>query len=194
MNKEGGFVKLYRSMLQWEWHDDPITVATWCYCLMRANYAAVRWHGEVIKAGQFVTSLSHMAKEIGITKGQLRTALNHLKSTQSITQSSAQHATLITIEKWGEYQGGAEKFAQLSAQHATSQQHLDNISSTTIKEYKESKERKEKETREKAPESQGAFEGAWYHEPIKYTESETSELLSEAHSQFAPIKEMIMKS
>lgn len=188
MNKEGGFVKLYRSALDWEWHDDPITVATWVYCLMRANYSDSRWHGELIRAGQFITSLSHMAKDIGITKGQLRTALNHLKSTQSITQSSAQHATLISIEKWGEYQGAGEKAAQLSAQKTTSRQHLINISSATVKERKEREEEKEKETREKA----GIF-SAVYKEPERYSQDETAQIMGAAHSQYAEVKERLMK-
>lgn len=194
MSKEGGFVKIYRSMLGWEWHDDPITVATWMYCLLKANWETKRWHGVIIKPGQFITSLSHMAKEIGCTKGQLRTALSHLKSTQEITQSSTQHATLITIEKWSLYQSAGEKATQSAAQQPTSRQHLANISSATTKEIEESKEIKEKESIEKVPDGQGAFAGAWYHEPQRFSEEETSSLLEDAHRQFAPIKEMLMKS
>lgn len=170
MNKDGGFIKIYRSMLGWEWHDDPITVATWMYCLMRANYMDTRWHGIVIHKGSFITSLSHMAKDIGCTKGQLRTALNHLKSTQEITQSVAQHATLITIEKWALYQSAGEKAAQSSAQQTNLHQHLDSTSSTTVKESKEGEERKEdREIKEREyVEGRGAFKNVWYHEPPKY--------------------------
>ena len=94
-----GYVKLYRSMLSWEWMDDPITVQVFVYCLLRANYEMQRWHGIIIKPGQFVTSLGNMAKDLKITKSQLRTALKHLKLTHSITQSVTQQATVITIEK-----------------------------------------------------------------------------------------------
>lgn len=162
-----GYIKLHRSMLDWEWFTDPITAHVWMYCLLRANYQPARWRGETLMPGQFITSLSNMAKECGITKGQLRTALNHLKSTQNITQSSAQHATLITVEKWGEYQCAGEKAAQLVAQKTTSRQHLDNISSTTDKEYKKEKEREENreiKEREFVLNGQGAFTGAWYSE------------------------------
>lgn len=143
MNKDGGYIKIYRSMLKWEWHDEPNTVATWMYCLMRANWVAEKWHGEIIKPGQFVTSLSHMAKDIGITKGQLRVALNHLKSTHNIAQCATQHATLITVEKWGDYQSAGEKATQLAAQQGTSREHLDSISTAPIEEYKEREESKE---------------------------------------------------
>ena len=169
MNKDGGFVKIYRSMLKWEWHDDPVTVATWYYCLLRANWDVEKWHGEIIKPGQFVTSLAHMAKDIGITKGQLRVALKHLKSTHNIAQCATQHATLITVEKWSEYQSAGEKATQLDAQQRTSREHLVNISTAPIEEIKEIKEREEKESIERSQ------QGTWYHE------------------QFAPIKEMLMK-
>ena len=149
MNKDGGFIKIYRSMLEWEWHDEPLTVATWMYCLMRANWEVEKWHGEIIKPGQFVTSLAHMAKDIGISKSQLRTALKHLKLTHNVTQSLAQHATLITIEKWGDYQSAGEKVAQSIARHVTSRSHVDSTSIATIEEYKEDKEIKKRESIER---------------------------------------------
>lgn len=191
MNKEGGFIKVYRSMLKWEWHDDPITVATWVYCLARANYTTQKWHGEIIKPGQFVTSLAHMAKDIGITKGQLRVALNHLKSTQNIAQCATQHATLITIEKWSEYQSAGEKATQLATQQTTSRQHLDNISTATIEEDKEDKERKEKENIEKG---EGAFVGAMINNDEEVlSPEESSKLISNNHQIFTSIKQTLMR-
>ena len=177
MNKDGGFIKVYRSMLKWEWHDEPLTVATWYYCLLRANWEAERWHGEIIQPGQFVTSLSHMAKDIGITKGQLRVALNHLKSTHNIAQVATQHATLITIEKWSDYQSAGEKATQLATQQRTSRQHLDSISTAPIEEYKELKEgEEEREYREKAH--------ITFRDPIRYSEQETAGILGGAHKSF----------
>ena len=119
MNKDGGFIKVYRSMLQWEWHDDPITVATWMYCLMRANYETQRWHGQIVEPGQFITSLKHMAKDIGISVRQLRTALNHLKSTHEVTSQATNNSTLITVVKWALYQSAGEKATRLATHEAT---------------------------------------------------------------------------
>lgn len=182
MNKDGGFIKIYRSMLEWEWHDDPNTVATWLYCLMRANWEAEKWHGEIIKPGQFVTSLAHMAKDIGISKSQLRTALKHLKLTHNVTQSVAQHATLITIEKWGDYQSAGEKVAQSIARHVTSRSHVDSTSIATIEEYKEDKEvKKEREYREKVEYIGGE---KFVNGVRQFTPEESKRLLSDAHKAF----------
>lgn len=192
MNKEGGFVKIYRSMLGWEWHDDPITVATWYYCLLRANWESTRWHGEIIKPGQFITSLDHMAKDIGISVQQLRTALKHLKSTSNLTSKSTNKMTLVTIEKWALYQSASEKLTSKSTSNLTNEQQTTNKQLTTDKNNKESKERKEKESIEKV--NQGAFTGAWYHEAQTMSESDTAAMMQDSHQQYAEIKEMIMKS
>ena len=172
-----GYVKLYRSMLSWEWMDDPITVQVFVYCLLRANYEMQRWHGIIIKPGQFVTSLGNMAKDLKITKSQLRTALKHLKLTHSITQSVTQQATVITIEKWGDYQSAGEKVAQSMTRCVTSQRHADDTPMTTDKEIEEIKESKEeREIREKGP----ADFAEW-----------NDDFLKQAHEAFAPIKAML---
>lgn len=167
--KMNGYIKLFRKMLDWEWMDDPVTVQVFVYCLLKANFETKRWHGEVIKQGQFVTSLSHMAKDLGITIGQLRTALNHLKTTQEITQSSTRHATLITIANWGLYQSAGEKVAQLTTQSTTSRQHLDNISSTTTEEREEIKKEKKE----------------------RYIERD--QIMNNASQSFAPFKQELME-
>ena len=200
MDKSNGYVKVYRSMLDWEWHDNPIIVATWMYCLMRANYTTQRWHGEIIQSGQFITSLENMAKDIGITVNQLRTAIKRLKSTNNITNKSTKKGTLITVEKWGLYQSAGEKVTNEITYNLTNKSQTDNKQITTDKKDKKEKKEKNKEIIEKGPEEgelvpngQGAFAGARYREPIRYSIEETNQLLQSAHERFAPIKAALMK-
>lgn len=167
--KMNGYIKLFRKMLDWEWMDDPVTVQVFVYCLLRANFETQRWHGEVLKPGQFVTSYAHMAKDLGITKSQLRTALKHLKLTQEITQSVTQHATLITIANWGLYQSAGEKVAQSLTQHVTSQSHFDDISIATDKEREEIKKEKKE----------------------RYIERD--QIMNNASQSFAPFKQELME-
>lgn len=198
MNKDGGFIKVYRSMLQWEWHDEPVTVATWYYCLLRANYTENKWHGKTVKSGQFITSLDHMAKDIGVTVSQLRTALKHLKMTNNITSESTNASTLVTVENYGLYQSGGEKIANEIANRMTNESQTNNKRMTNESQQikKEKKEKKEKnlfkENKEKVDGS-GAFATAWYNPPDPLSEEETTELMSSAHEQFAPIKAALMK-
>jgi len=186
-----GYVKLHRSMLEWEWLDDPITVQVWVYCLLKANYTLQRWHGETLMPGQFITSLGHMAKELGISRQNLKTAILHLKSTNNLTIKSTNKWTLVTIEKWDEYQSAGEKVTNKLTSNLTNNQPTANQQLTTDKEREEREERKEdreNKEREYVPNGQGAFAGAWYHDPIKYTPEETKKLLADAHQGWLETK------
>lgn len=198
-----GYIKLHRSMLDWEWLDDPITTQVWVYCLLRANYTTQRWHGELIMPGQFITSLGHMAKELGITRQNLKTAINHLKSTNNLTSKPTNKYTLITIEKWELYQSAGEKVTNKLTNKLTNDQPTTNQQLTTDKEREEREERKEKEIIQRnsnmpviPDEATYNVDGEIYHYRngvLQYTPEETRQLLKTAHEQFAPIKKMLMK-
>ena len=180
MNK--GYIKLYRKTLENEWHDDPITMAVWFYCLLRANYEPARWRGEIIQPGQFITSLSNMAKDVGITVRQLRTALNHLKSTHQLTQQATRSASLITVENWALYQSAGEKATSQATSLASLERQASDKRATTSKNNKNNKNNKESERdiRERAPER---------YDPVQYhTEEESRDILRQAHDMFAPFK------
>lgn len=170
MNKDGGFIKLYRSILDWEWIDDPNTVATYVYCLARANHATGKWHGEIIQPGQFLTSYAHMAKKLGLTVNQLRTAIKHLKSTHNITCQSTHAGTLVTVENYGMYQSAGEKTTNRITHVVTNEAQTDHKQTTTNKKEREGKEGEEREI---------------------YRES--ASLLRQNHEAFKAIKDALMK-
>ena len=178
MNKEGGFIKIYRSMLQWEWHDEPQTVATWYYCLLRANWEKTRWHGEIIEQGQFITSLKHMAKDIGISVSQLRTSIKHLKLTHNIASQSTSAGTLITVANYGMYQSAGEKVTSHLTSTLTSESQANDKPLTTDKEYKERKERKEEKEniREKV------------RDPVILPYDESVVIMADAHRRWADVQ------
>lgn len=176
MNKEGGFIKIYRSMLQWEWHDEPLTVATWHYCLLRANWEKTRWHGEVIDQGQFITSLKHMAKDIGITVSQLRTSIKHLKSTHNIASQSTSKGTLITVVNYGLYQSAGDKMTSQMTHHLANESQANRRPIATDKEYKEYKEiKEERENREK---------GIKVRDPVILPYEASASIMQSAHEAF----------
>ena len=167
-----GYIKLHRSMLDNEWHDDPITTAVWIYCLLRANYETARWHGLIIQPGQFVTSLGSMAKDVGISVRQLRTALNHLKSTNQLTRQATKSASLITIVNWAMYQSAGEKATRQATKNASLERQATDKQATTNKEIK--KERKEEDFNYNACAKEPQFAGG--------------QELGQGHDLFAPIK------
>lgn len=99
-----GWVKFYRSLLDWEWWGDRNTRDLFMYCLLKANHKSTNWRGRTIEAGQFITTIRTMAPESGLTVREVRTALNHLLSTHELTQETTHGYTIITVSNYEKYQ------------------------------------------------------------------------------------------
>lgn len=98
-----GYLILYRSFLTWEWYSTPVVKDVFLHCLFKANYKDQNWKGQIIKKGQFVTSLDHLSKELGLSVQQIRTSLMKLEKTQNITRTSTSRNTIITVVNWHKY-------------------------------------------------------------------------------------------
>lgn len=98
-----GYLILYRSFLTWEWYSTPVVKDVFLHCLFKANYKDQSWKGQIIKKGQFVTSLDHLSKELGLSIQQIRTSLNKLEKTQNITRTSTSRNTIITVVNWHKF-------------------------------------------------------------------------------------------
>ena len=58
----------------------------------------------VIKKGEFITSIKEGSQQTQMTPQQWRTAMGYLKSTSRITIKTTTKYSLISIQKWNEYQ------------------------------------------------------------------------------------------
>ena len=122
---DGGWIKLYRSILKWEWWDDRNVRELFIYCLLMANHADTQWHGETISAGTFVTSREALSRGTGLSEQQVRTALGRLRSTGEITSKTTNKFTIITICNYAIYQSD-ETVEQPSNQPTNNQQITNN--------------------------------------------------------------------
>jgi biotin operon repressor len=111
---EGGFITLHRKITQWEWYTDANTFKVFVHLLLTANHDDKKWRGITVKRGQTLTSRSHLAKETGLSVQNVRTALEHLKSTNEITTQTTKHYTLITVAKYDDYQSKEKRLARQS--------------------------------------------------------------------------------
>ena len=91
-------------MLDWEWYHDKNTKILWIHILLKANFTIKRFEGRTIYAGQLVTSVRSLSEETKLSPREVRTALDHLKSTQEIKVEATNKFTVITIEKWRFFQ------------------------------------------------------------------------------------------
>ena len=74
------------------------------HLLLTSNHKQKHWRGVLINMGQKITSQDHLAKELGLSRQKIRSALNNLQTTNEITSETNNKYTLITILKWQEYQ------------------------------------------------------------------------------------------
>jgi len=130
-----GFIKLYRKMSEWEWYRDTNVMALFIHILFLANWEDKKWQGKIIKRGSFITSIEHLALESGLTMQQTRTVLDKLINTGEINKQTTNKYTLITVNKYNEYQDCNKQI--------TNEQQTNNKQITTTKEYKNNKEYKE---------------------------------------------------
>ena len=155
MNSDRGYIKLYRSYIDWEWFSDYKTAHLWTYLLCRAQWEDTRWRGIQIRRGQLLESLPSIASKTGMSVRSVRTALNHLKSTGEVTDEVTGFGRLITIVKYEEYQG--QDFEddrlsdRLSDREPTGYRQGSDREPTAYKEVKEVKNNKKNKEERAAP-------------------------------------------
>ena len=140
MGSDNGYIKLYRSVLTWDWYDNPNAFRLFIHLLLTVNWKDGKWHGEVIKRGQRLTSVSKLAAELGISTQSIRTAIKRLISTGEITTKATNKWTLITVENYEKYQSFTDELTSNLTSNATSGQQTTNKQLTTNEKEKEIKE------------------------------------------------------
>lgn len=151
--EQGGFIKLYRSMLQWEWYDDVNVKVLFLHLLLKANYEEKKWRGNKIEKGQILTTITTLSEETRLTPQQIRTCIKKLESTKEITVKSTNKKTFINIEKWGFYQCCNEENNKQITSKITNK--ITNNQQTNNKQITNKQQTKQEGNYEKTPENQG---------------------------------------
>lgn len=141
MNEINGYIKLYRSVLDWEWFNDISTFRLFMYCLLKANYSDTKWRGIDIEKGSFITSYNSLSKQTGLSLQQTRTSLNKLILTGELTHNPHNKYSVIKVNNYDIYQGSnTQKNKQINNQVTSNQQGSNKVATTDNKEKKETKE------------------------------------------------------
>ncbi len=109
-----GYILLYRSMLDWEWYDDPNTKAVFLHLLLTANWKETKYHGQVIHAGESIYGRKALAEQLGLTEAKVKVALEHLQKTGEITVRTTNKFSIATLENWASYQIPEEEMTNKS--------------------------------------------------------------------------------
>lgn len=104
LQPENGFVKIYRSILDWDWYGDANTMRVFLHLILTANFKAGKWRRNSIQRGQRAVSYDTLCAELNLTPRNIRTAVQHLRSTGEVTTEKLPECTLFTVTNYGRFQ------------------------------------------------------------------------------------------
>ena len=106
------YIKLSRRILEWEWYSDINTKVLFLHMLLKANWKDGRFQGVEIPRGSFASSYQGLAQETGLSIKNVRTALEHLKSTGEVAVNRHPKFTVFTIKNYHLYQSTGSQPAE----------------------------------------------------------------------------------
>ena len=104
MAEKSTFVKFDRNLLKWRWFQHPKTLAVWIWLIMKANVEDHDFEKETIHRGEVATSRRRISADTGLTEREVRTALEHLKSTGEVSVRIRPKYQVISIPEYSKYQ------------------------------------------------------------------------------------------
>ena len=165
MENCGGFIKLFRQILDWEWYDDLPTCRLFIHLLLKANYAERNWHGQTIERGSCITSYATLASETGLSQEQIKRALKNLTKTGEIKRIATNKNTVICVVKYADFQGFGFEYneqttskEQVENKQKTNEQQTSNEQTTTTKEIKNKRNKESKNIYTSLPEDKNITE------------------------------------
>lgn len=108
---ENGFIKLHRSICNWEWYKDTNTFKLYIHLLLTVSIKESKFQGVVIPRGSRVAGISKLSEETGISVKSIRTAINHLERAGNVARSKYPKFTVITVNNYDRFQKAATKSA-----------------------------------------------------------------------------------
>lgn len=145
MSKEG-FITISRKIMDWEWYQKPNMAHLFIHLILSANYMDGRFQNILIKRGQLVTSLDKISIKTGLTRAQIRTCFEHLKSTLEITIKSTNNFSIITICKYDTYQSKENKQSHTNQPTLTQTDSTPNSKRIALIEQEEQEKRKKEKS------------------------------------------------
>lgn len=127
-----GWIKIHRSIIDWEWYGDLNVSRLFIHCLLIANHEDKKWRGKTIEKGSFISSLGNLSQSSGLSLQSTRTAISKLQSTGELTSKGHSEYTVFTVVKYNNYQ---DINTQLTHE-STNEQQTSNKRATTTKELK----------------------------------------------------------
>ena len=98
-NKLNGYIKLHRKLVDWEWYTDVNVKVVFLHLLLTANFKKNVYQGIEVLPGQTIVGTNALAVNTGLSRQQVRTALNKLVLTNEITIKSTNNQPHLKNDK-----------------------------------------------------------------------------------------------
>ncbi len=137
------FVKIDRNITRWGWYTDGNTMRVVLHLVLTANMRDCVFEGVTIHRGEVATSYSSISSALGLSIKNVRTAIDHLKSTSEVAGKQYSKFSVFTVLNYDMYQGKPAGKTAGNRQAGGSQpagnwQQSKNKRITNVKEEKES--------------------------------------------------------
>lgn len=144
MAQPSTFIKLDRNIRNWRWYQDANTARVFIDLLLDANISDRDFMGITIHRGETATSYAAIANRLDLTIQNVRTAIDHLKSTGEVTSRRYSKFQVISVVNYERYQRVSTQKSTINQQSTNSQltinqQQLKNNKNIRNKERKEKK-------------------------------------------------------
>jgi len=126
-----GWIKLHRSLLEWEWYDDVNVMRLFLHCILKANHKDKKHKGTLVLRGSFLTGFDVLSKQTGISVQSIRTSVSKLESTNDLTRQSTSKGTVLTVINYNKYQDDDREVTNQLTSEPTNQQQTSNKPSTS---------------------------------------------------------------
>ena len=152
MAEKSTFVKIDRNIADWRWFYDPITLQVFLWLIIKANVEDHNFRDITIHRGQLFTSIASICAATKRSARQVRTALQHLISTNEVTSQEYPYGRLITVVSYDTYQTKpTNKSTSDRQQYKNIKEHIENEKKESAPATPDGGGRAEWEIRQKVP-------------------------------------------
>ena len=71
-----GWIKLHRSLLEWEWYDDVNVMRLFLHCILKSNHKDNKHKVTLVLRLSFLTGFDVFSKQTGISVQSIRTSVS----------------------------------------------------------------------------------------------------------------------
>lgn len=128
--EDGTWIKLYRKLLKSPIWENEKALKIWIWCLIKATHIdreqVVGLQKIQLQKGQFVFGRKKASEELNMTESMIYRYIKLLQNLQMIDIKSNNKFSIVTIEKWEDYQGDIKENEQQSNNKRTTNEQQTN--------------------------------------------------------------------